>query len=64
MELIIKLETYSNKTDYVPIGEAECRISIDESESYWSSDFVLRDIFRHLCQVLNDRVKATKAKDE
>ena len=56
MELNIKLETFKGRADHLPLGSAECRISINHHEKYWASDVVLGSIFRHLCRIVSERL--------
>ena len=64
MELRIKLEGYKDRMDFSPTGEAECRISIDQSESNSPSDTILETVFQHLYQVLSERLNAVNPKDQ
>lgn len=63
MELNIKLEAFKDRADHLPLGSAECRISINEGENrYWYSDMVVNVIFRHLCRVLSAGLKKCRHK--
>lgn len=42
---------------YTNISEAECSLSIDRNEKSWSSDILLWNIFRHLCQIVSSGMK-------